>query len=257
MNESPVSMWVHGALPEGVAGVLGRLSQTPGVVRVAVMPDVHLAGEFCVGTVVASRGVLFPNAVGGDIGCGMLAVRFDIAAEALQNEQTAARMLGALCELCPGRRHHRKTTHEPSPELRAMEMASPQLEAMKNGSECRSQLGTLGAGNHFLEWQSDENGQLWLMLHTGSRHLGQEVLHHYLPKAQRLESGVMALDVARKDGHEYTHDMEISRAWAKENRRLLAEGAKLATERVLGARMESETFVDCDHNHVMAEMHDG
>ncbi len=77
MPEVPIHKWVHGPLPRDVQDAVARLGRTEGVVQVAVMPDVHLASEFCVGTVVASDELLFPNAVGGDIGCGMLAMQFD------------------------------------------------------------------------------------------------------------------------------------------------------------------------------------
>ncbi len=93
MTEPSLHMWLSGPLPKGVEHHLHRLRQTEGITHIAVMPDVHLAGEFCVGTVVASKELLFPNAVGGDIGCGMLALQFDQSADILADPDHAARLL--------------------------------------------------------------------------------------------------------------------------------------------------------------------
>jgi tRNA-splicing ligase RtcB len=246
-------MWLAGPLPRGVENVLMRLRHTEGVVRIAVMPDVHLASEFCVGTVVASDRFLFPNAVGGDIGCGMLALQFDGAAERLADPAIAARLLGELQEACPARRHHRRTAHTPPEELRAAVFSDARLAAQMNGDECRTQLGTLGAGNHFLELQRDAaTGELWLMLHTGSRHLGQCVHHYHLPRAQRLKSGIFALPADSPEGRAYLLDVQVARRWARENRRLLALRAADVVERLLKVVPQIQTLLDCDHNHLEA-----
>jgi tRNA-splicing ligase RtcB len=252
MSEAPIRMWLSGALPEGVEGTLARLRRTEGVVQIAVMPDVHLASEFCVGTVVASEGVVFPQAVGGDIGCGMLAQAFDVEAEALADERLAARVIGQLSVMCPGRRHHRRLGFVLPESLRAMTLSDPRLEGVMRGEELRLELGTLGAGNHFLELQADAAGRLWMMIHTGSRNLGQQVLHHHLPRARRLESGVLALDTGTSEGAAYVNDVAVARAWARENRRCLAEAAERVLAHVVGARAASAA-VDCDHNHVQLE----
>src|SRR5438874_8045424 len=134
---APLQQWLAGPVPEGVAHVLSRLRATPGVARVAVMPDVHVASEFCVGTVVASEEWLFPNAVGGDIGCGMLALQFDGSAEVLADAERAARMLGAFCDVCPGRRHHRKLAHALPGHVAEMGLAHAHLEAQLHGEPSR------------------------------------------------------------------------------------------------------------------------
>ncbi len=252
VHEAPMGMWVAGELAKGVAEVLARLRRTEGVVRVAVMPDVHVSGEFCVGTAVASDRFVFPNAVGGDIGCGMLALAFDGAAERLADPEMAGRILGELGVSCPSRRHHRRTGHEMPEALRALTLSDARLQGQMFSEECRTQLGTLGAGNHFLELQRDGSGGLWLMLHTGSRHLGQCVHHFHLPKARRLASGVHALAAESAEGRAYLQDVQVARAWARENRRLLALRAAALVERLLGAVPRMETLVDCDHNHVEA-----
>jgi tRNA-splicing ligase RtcB (3'-phosphate/5'-hydroxy nucleic acid ligase) len=253
MNEAPLHMWLAGPLPAGVEDILTRLRHTEGVTHLAVMPDVHVAAEFCVGTVVASDTFLFPNAVGGDIGCGMLALGFDSTGEELADPDVAARLLGQFQETCPARRHHRRTAHELPAELRDRALSDSRLDGQKLGEDCRTQLGTLGAGNHFLELQRDQaTGMLWLMLHTGSRHLGQCVHHHHLPKARRLPGNIMALPADSPEGRAYLHDVQITRAWARENRRLLALAAAGAVERLLHTAPLLDTLFDCDHNHLEA-----
>ena len=219
MHEPPIHQFLCGPLPHGVAEVLERLRRTKGVTQIAVMPDVHLASEFCVGSVVASDRYLFPNAVGGDIGCGMLAVRFDGDAESLEDADRAARLLGTLMELCPGRRHHRRTAPAVDAAVCEMSVSHDQIRTELNADGCRTQAGTLGAGNHFLELQADETGALWLMIHTGSRHLGQVIHQHHLAYARKLPTGLFAIDVDSEAGRAYLLDVAISRAWARANRR--------------------------------------
>lgn len=257
MTDIPLHTWLAGPLPPGVEEKLLRLRQTPGITHIAVMPDVHLASEFCVGTVVASDSLLFPNAVGGDIGCGMLAMPFDSDAEKLADPDIAARILGQLAEACPARRHHRRTAHDLAPEIRDQPLSHPRLESQKRSEDTRTQLGTLGAGNHFLELQADAaTNQLWLMIHTGSRHLGQCIHHHFLPQACRTDSGIFALDADSPAGRAYLADVQIARAWARENRRLLALRTAQILEQVAGISARIADLYDCDHNHVAIESHD-
>jgi tRNA-splicing ligase RtcB (3'-phosphate/5'-hydroxy nucleic acid ligase) len=252
----PLHTWLAGPLPEGVERVLARLAATADITHIAVMPDVHLAGDFCVGTVVATTARLFPTAVGGDIGCGMLALQFDVSAERLADPDRAAQLLGALCELAPARRHHRGLAPEMPGELLDLPLSHPHLAALLKG-DAALQLGTLGAGNHFLEFQRDEAGALWLMLHTGSRNFGQAVYHQHLPAAQRTAGGLAALEADSAAGRAYLMDLHAARQYAAANRYALALRAARAAELVLGARPLLDTLVDCDHNHLQIETHFG
>jgi tRNA-splicing ligase RtcB len=250
---APVHRFLAGPAPAGVEDHLERLARTPGVAQVAVMPDVHLAAEFCVGTVVAAPALLFPNAVGGDIGCGMLALRFDAEAEVLADADRAAQVLAGLEIHCPARRHHRKTAHALPEALADTPLSHPQLTAALHGQDARLQLGTLGNGNHFLELQADESGALWLMIHTGSRHLGQLVHHHHLPQAHKTATGLLALHADSAAGGAYLADVQTVRRYAQANRRALATGAVRALEQALGIAPEMATLLDIDHNHVQPE----
>lgn len=252
-----VHAFLADGLPAGVEQHLARLRQTSGITHIAVMPDVHLAAEFCVGTVIASPSLLFPHAVGGDIGCGMLALQFDADAEALADAQRAGRVLAALQTLCLPRRHHRKTAHALPAEFAAREFSHPRLTAAARSEDTRGQLGTLGAGNHFLELQADGQGDLWLMLHTGSRHLGQLVHHHHLAHAHKTPTGLMAIHADSPAGAAYLADVQAARAYAQANRRALAIAAARALEQTLHITPRLGTLLDIDHNHLQVETHFG
>jgi len=104
-----VRSWAEGPLPCDVQSAIERLARSDDVRRIAVMPDVHLSADVCVGTVVATTRTLYPNAVGGDIGCGIAALAFDGEATLLHDEHTAAEVLAGLYRAIPLVRHRRKS----------------------------------------------------------------------------------------------------------------------------------------------------
>ncbi len=230
-NDVPLMFFLAGPLPKGVAEAIDRLRRTEGVAQIAVMPDVHLAAEFCVGAVVASREWLYPGAVGGDIGCGMLAMRFDGDASVIDCPERAQRLLGALMEKCPSRRHKRGAAPSMDRVLTDLPLSDRRLIEQFTGEASRGQMGTLGAGNHFLELQSANDGGLWLMIHTGSRHFGQVIHQHHLMRARKLATNVMAIPADTAAGFAYLNDVAFGRAWAKENRRQLALAASAQWKR--------------------------
>src|SRR5215468_10039780 len=100
-GERRLETWLPGPLDTAARRAIERLAATDGVHAVAIMPDAHLAEEVCVGTVLATRAMLFPAAIGGDIGCGVLARPFDGDATALADERTAARVMAGLYRVVP------------------------------------------------------------------------------------------------------------------------------------------------------------
>jgi tRNA-splicing ligase RtcB (3'-phosphate/5'-hydroxy nucleic acid ligase) len=142
-SEAVIRSWAEGPLPRDVAAAVERLSRSDGVRRIAVMPDVHLSADVCVGTVVATGNTLYPSAVGGDIGCGVAALAFDGEAALLNDERRAASVLDGLYRAIPIVRHGRKRAPGLSPALDARPLSTPSLEALKRGDGAL-QLGTLG-----------------------------------------------------------------------------------------------------------------
>jgi len=101
---APLHSWLASPMSDEVSSAIRRLRRAPDVQHVAVMPDVHLAEDVCVGVAIGTMRLVYPQAVGGDIGCGMLAVPFDVEAERVREPRTAARILAGLGRSIPARR---------------------------------------------------------------------------------------------------------------------------------------------------------
>ena len=248
---APVELRLTAPMGRDVADAIERLRRAPDVQKVAVMPDVHLATDVCIGVAVATSGLIYPQAVGGDIGCGMLAVALDAEAAAL----TPARAGGVLAELgraVPARRRNRRAVVEQPAEVAALELSDPELEAVRR-TEGVLRFATLGSGNHFLEIQADEDDRLWLMIHSGSRAVGPAVRDHYLALAEPVGGRLRALEAKSDAGAAYLHDVDAARRYAEASRRAMAREAGVVFERVLGASLRWETAVATDHNHVSLE----
>lgn len=249
--------WLAGPLEDSVARALGRLTRSGTVERIAVMPDVHLCEEICIGTVVATSTTLLPHAVGGDIGCGMAALRFDCEAERLRDETTAARVLGALGVLVPARKHSgRSAPEELPPALLEAPLSHPRLEKLKR-RDARVQLGTLGRGNHFLEFQEDDEGSLWVMVHSGSRAAGQAITAHHLERTTADAVGLRTLDASSAEGVAYLSDAEWACALAEASRLAMLDAVSALLRELLGVQPDAESRITCHHNHVRRERHFG
>jgi tRNA-splicing ligase RtcB len=258
LHPSPlVRRWLAEPLPSDVARSLDRLARTDDVCYVAVMPDVHLSQDVCTGVVVATRNRLYPHAVGSDIGCGMLALRFAGPAEVLADEAAAARLLAALYRTVPAIRHPRATLREQLPEaLATVPLSDPRLEKRKT-RDGRVEFATLGRGNHFVEFQSDEDGYLWLMIHSGSRAMGQAINEHHRRHARPSNTGLPFLDADSEEGQMYLTDLAWAVHYADESRRAMAATVAAVVEQLFGFGAERDSLIACNHNHVRREMHFG
>lgn len=244
--------WLAEPLPAHVAKALERLERAPGVEHVAVMPDVHLSRDVCVGTVVATSGLLYPAAVGGDAGCGMLAASFDIEASRLDDPRTAARVLAGLQSKAPVLKHARASPLPDALMERPLSHARLLRERERTG---RVQLGTIGRGNHFLELQSDEDGRLWVMVHSGSRGIGVTIREHHEARATRVRGGLRALEAHSEAGSAYLADLAWALDYATLNRERLRDAAAEVLTEELGATMLSAPRLSCHHNFVRQERH--
>src|SRR5512147_2149644 len=183
---SKVRAWLPEPPSEDVFRSVERLARLDDVATIALMPDTHLAENVCVGVVVATRANLLPDAVGGDIGCGMAAVPLDVHVGTM-NRAAAERILARFAEAIPTSRHRRQREH--LDDLSASNGATDALRRTLERSGA-TQLGTLGSGNHFLELRADEDGCLWLMVHSGSRGFGPAVRAHHSKSAVPLGGGL-------------------------------------------------------------------
>jgi tRNA-splicing ligase RtcB (3'-phosphate/5'-hydroxy nucleic acid ligase) len=248
--------WLAAPLPQDVAQAIDRLRRAPDVHHVAVMPDVHLAEEVCIGVVIATSALIYPQAVGGDIGCGMLAVAVDANADALRDPRVAAEILARFGPAIPPRRRHRRAAIAQPADLTEAALSDPRLEAVR-GSDGILEFATLGSGNHFLELQADEDDRLWLMVHSGSRAMGQAIRRVHLDRAQPVGNGLRALGAASEAGADYLRDVAFARRFAEASRRAIAAEAGAVIESTLNAALEWDSVITTDHNHVALERHAG
>jgi tRNA-splicing ligase RtcB len=253
---APLASWLAMPMETAARMAIERVRRAADVVHVAVMPDVHLATDVCVGTAMATRRLLYPSAVGGDIGCGMLACALDGPADLLNDPRNAGVLLRSLGERIPIHRRHRSRALPYPATLDPNELSHPALAAIA-AEQARLQLGTLGGGNHFVELQSEASGRLWVMIHSGSRILGQEVKSHHLARATIRSASMLALDLDTADGAAYLHDQNWTRDFAEANRTaMLQEIANVFRDEFKVDLLES-TRIGCDHNHVRREDHFG
>ena len=252
-----ISLWLTEPLPTEVSKSLDRLARSDDVRHVAVMADVHLAGDVCNGTVIATQDLVYPLAVGGDIGCGMLAVACDLQVNVLSDEVAAGRVLAGLYQHVPSNKHARAHLPNKLPtSLMATELSSPALEKLKL-RDGLFQLGTLGRGNHFVELQSDVDGRLWLMLHSGSRGMGQSITEHHLRMTQPSASGLGYVDASTSAGMAYLSDLNWAIEYAMQNRMAMAMAVEALMRSLFAASFDWTTLIHCHHNHVRREQHHG
>lgn len=253
MAEAILRSWLVEPLSREVATALERLVAWPDVRAIAVMPDVHLAPDVCNGVALATSETIYPQAVGGDIGCGMAALAFDAEADVLRDERAVARVLSQLYRLVPSNKHALTSAPELPVALEEEPLAAPALTRLRQ-REGRLQFGTLGRGNHFLEFQEADDGRLWLLLHSGSRAMGQAIRAHHLTRCSA--DGSPSLPAESPEGCAYLSDHAWARRYAAASRRQMVERAVDALAQ-LGVNALEETFFQCDHNHVRRELHDG
>lgn len=276
---APVRLWTD---PESVEpGALTQLrncANLPWTHGVAVMPDVHQGYGATVGSVVAMRDAVSPGAVGVDIGCGMSAVRTDLTAGDLPD--SLGRVRAQVERAVPvGRAGHRE-----GPDLTRLgiergydwtgfwsgferlhhldEASWTDADALR--AKAHRQLGSLGSGNHFLELCLDGDDRVWLMLHSGSRGIGNILANLHIERAKQLPhnqdlpdrdlavflSGTPAMDA-------YRADLYWAQEYARLNRRVMMELFKAALGRGLGRTVAFEPEVSCHHNYVSEETYDG
>ena len=248
----PIHAWLTEPVDRQVALSIDRVRSSDDVAAVAIMPDVHLAKEVCVGAVVATRELIYPAAVGSDIGCGMAALAFNADASLLDNELAAGSLLSQLYAHVPANKH---------PKARAYPAAVDELHLSDDrlkriaARDGRVQLGTLGRGNHFFELQADEQGQLWAMLHSGSRAVGQAIALWHMERATPSSSGLAHLDAATAAGQAYLADAEWARRYAAANRLAMLHALAEIMQRLFSAEADWSTLIQSDHNHVQRERH--
>jgi tRNA-splicing ligase RtcB len=256
-STAAIHEWLVEKMPIDVRHAVDRIRSADDVAYLAVMPDVHRADDVCVGIALATRRLIYPAAVGGDIGCGMLAVAFHACGEVFQEETNARATLEALAGVIPCHKHPGASAPSKLPtSLLTEPLSDPRLDHERN-RDGRVQLGTLGRGNHFVELQIDADERLWLMLHSGSRGMGQRISAHHVRNATATESGLLALDSQTAEGRAYLHDARWAVKYASESRLTMARATADVLHKLFKIEADWSTLIHGDHNHVRHEQHFG
>jgi tRNA-splicing ligase RtcB len=241
--------------------------------HIAAMPDVHTGIGATVGSVIPTRGAIIPAAVGVDIGCGMNAVRLSLRAERLPDN--LARVRAAIEQAVPvgfdehGEHGARRDACTPlAQRLAEIVREHPKIAKMQRDHEKKwmLQMGSLGGGNHFIELSLDESGHVWVMLHSGSRGIGNCIGQYFIAAAREA---MMKTDVQLPDrdlawlteGSKSFDDYVGAVGWAQDyafaNRAEMLELILEVLRRHLPAFEISDEAIDCHHNYVQEEKHFG
>ncbi|MEU4030073.1 RtcB family protein [Streptomyces anulatus] len=269
----PIRMWADPASVEDVAmQQLRNVSTLPWIKGLAVMPDVHFGKGATVGSVIAMQGAVCPAAVGVDIGCGMSAVKTSLTANDLPGDLSRLRskieqaipvgrgMHGDAVD--PGKLHGFPTSGWDDFWGRFGGIA----DAVKFRQErATKQMGTLGSGNHFIEFCLDETGSVWLMLHSGSRNIGKELADFHIGQAQKLphNQGLIDRDLAvfiadTPQMAAYRNDLFWAQEYAKFNRAIMMGLFQdVVRKEFKKARVTFDPVISCHHNYVAEERYEG
>lgn len=241
--------------------------------HVAAMPDVHLGIGATIGSVIATHKAIIPAAVGVDLGCGMVAARLSLTANEL-DEKALKKVFDQISRDVPvGRDQHRdervlvEAARPFEPGLKSLTDRHPELlKAFGKFSRWANQMGTLGGGNHFIEVCLDETDQVWVMLHSGSRGIGNAIASYFIALARKdMERWMIQLpdrDLAYfPEGSEHFADYLEAVHWAQEyamqNRTSMLELVLAALQRHLPPFTVTTEAVNCHHNYVAQEHHFG
>jgi tRNA-splicing ligase RtcB len=249
----PVRIWARHVSQDTVRQ-LQRLASQPYVVEfVAAMADAHVADGVSVGSVFATEATVVPRALGGDLGCGMSAIRIATDAAAL-DRRTLQTVVDAMGRAIPtGHATHRGRGVSVPDRLFAQPLSTRTLDHTREAL-ARRHLGTLGGGNHFLELDRDADGGLWMLVHSGSRGLGAAIAQHH-DRASRSDGAdpLLGLDVTTERGAAYLEDLSWALDFARANREALARRALEVCADALRCSPETCEQVDVHHNFVSRE----
>jgi tRNA-splicing ligase RtcB len=283
---APLKMWTRGVPVEDVAmQQLRNVASLPFIHKhVAAMPDVHWGRGATIGSVIPTKGAIIPAACGVDLGCGMMAVKTSLMNHQLPDDLSGIRSVieaavphgrtdnggpndrGAWGEVPAdvGRRYS-PLAHG----LASILDRHPELQRKRSDAltvRAAAHLGTLGTGNHFIEVCQDEAGRVWVMLHSGSRGVGNRIGTYFIERAKKeMERWFIRLpdqDLAYLvEGSELFDDYVAAVGWAQEyalaNRDMMMRAVLGAIGKILGPFDAMDMAVNCHHNYVERENHFG
>jgi tRNA-splicing ligase RtcB len=280
----PIKTWTKGVpIEKSAVDQLLNLSALPFIFKhVAAIPDVHWGMGATVGSVIATKGAIIPAAVGVDIGCGMCAARTNLGANDLPDSLSAMR--SAIESAVPhgrtnnGKPGDRGAWGEPPNDviaayakmddrLKAIVDKHPKLFRHSPTQQTVNHLGTLGTGNHFIEVCLDEDNRVWVMLHSGSRGVGNRIGTYFIEQAKEdmrrwfinlPDEDLAYLPEGTTGFVDYVEAVSWAQDFALANRRVMLGRVMDAISSALGRPIEfSAEAVNCHHNYVAREHHFG
>jgi tRNA-splicing ligase RtcB len=276
---APIKAWIEGVpVEEAARRQLFNIAALPFIHHhVAIMPDVHFGKGATVGSVIATKAAIVPAAVGVDIGCGMMAVRTTLTANDLPDSLHKLRagieaavphggigIKGGWKDGVPNAVARRFSASGLAEGLQTLEDKHPAIREAQSVTH----LGSLGGGNHFIEVCLDEADRVWVMLHSGSRGIGNRIGTHFIAKARealerrQLTRPLLDRDLAwLEEGEPLFADYVEAVAWAQDFARHNREVMMAATLRVLREQLPpfqmEKQAINCHHNYVEREQHFG
>lgn len=275
----PIKAWIKGvSFENGAKQQLINVSKLPFIFKhLVVLPDVHLGKGCCIGSVIPTIGAVIPACTGVDLGCGMISVKTTLTANDLPNNLRSIR--SEIEKAIPhGRTDHGGTSDKGSwgwdsprevgtvwdslrDDLKVIKQKHPKID----DRNARRQLGTLGSGNHFYEICLDENNNVWLMLHSGSRGIGNQIGSYFIELAKK-DMKIHFINLPDKDlaylseGTEYFNDyiqgVDWAQNYARQNRELMMKFSLEAFSKALNRQIKvTEEAVNCHHNFLVKEHH--
>jgi tRNA-splicing ligase RtcB len=229
------------------------------------MPDTHQGYGMPIGGVIATKEVIIPNAIGVDIGCGMCAVKTSLTEIDIS---TLKKIMGNIRKAIPlGKEHHKEKQ-----DISLMPEKMEEMEIVdREFSSALKQIGTLGGGNHFIEIQKGSDGNIWIMIHSGSRNLGKQVADYYNKVAQKLNAKwhtsvdskweLAFLPLNSEEGKAYLREMNYAVDFAFANRKLMMDRIKnifLSQPNLYNqCDIVFDEIINIAHNYASLENHSG
>ncbi len=258
----PIKMWLD-EIEESCMEQALNLSSLPFAYKhVALMPDAHTGMGMPIGGVLATEGVVIPNAVGVDIGCGMCAVKTNLHADDLKKRDLEELVMKIKQQIPLGFERHKQPVDK---KYLPKGYKINDLPVVKSQSDLLLlQLGTLGGGNHFIEFQKTKENEVWVMIHSGSRNLGHTVAEHYNKEAEQwcksqnldflpqLAFLPIETDLAKK----YMAEMNFCIDFAFANRKLMMECVKTLLIQKF-PKVKLDEMINIAHNYAAWENHFG
>lgn len=269
----PVKIFTTDIDPKAIAQLKNTAALPIVGPHVAAMPDVHLGIGATVGSVIPTYRAIIPAAVGVDIGCGMNAVRLSVRGSQLPDN--LATMRSAIERAVPvGLQAHKMVSSRQSacrklaPELDALFDRYPELmkQLKKPNTTWVTQLGTLGSGNHFIELCLDAEGYVWVMLHSGSRGIGNAIGQFFISRARKqienrerhmIDTNLAWFDDQQQDFSGYLHAVTWAQEYARVNRMEMMGLVLRAITPFLPKFDTQGEAVNCHHNYVQQEQYAG